>query len=122
MASNKFRRGEIWSVDLEPQTHKEEPGKTSHPALIIQSDILNEAGHKTMIVVVGTTNILRDQDYFPFRIALVNQPDLREDTDLLVDQVRAISNKRFLGSKPITILTRNHMKRVEDALKLLTGL
>jgi mRNA interferase MazF len=121
MASTKFLRGQIWALDLEPQTHKEEPGKRNRPALVIQTDALNNAGHPTTIVVMGTTNVRRDKDYFPLRIALVNQPGLAQDTDLLVDQIRAVSNKRFMGAKPLATLSINHLKRVEEALRLLTG-
>ncbi len=121
MASNNVLRGQIWEVDFEPQAHKEEPGKRNRPALVIQTDLLNKAGHQTTIVVVGTTQLRRDQDYFPLRVALVNQPGLLEETDLLIDQLRAISNRRFMGTQPIATLSTNHMKRVEDAIKLLVG-
>jgi mRNA interferase MazF len=40
---------------------------------------------------------------------------------LLVDQIRTISNQRFMGDKPVAELTRAHMKRVEEALRILTG-
>jgi mRNA interferase MazF len=119
MALIKFLRGQIWDVDFEPQTHKEEPGKRNRPALVIQTDILNTGGHPTTIVVMGTTKIRRDKDYFPLRVALVSQQGLAQETDLLVDQIRAISNRRFIGDRPLTTLSANHLKRVEEALKLL---
>lgn len=121
MASIKYLRGQIWEVNFEPQAHKEEPGKRNRPALVVQTDLLNSAGHQTTIVVVGTTQVRRDQDYFPLRVALVNQPGLLQETDLLVDQIRAISNQRFIGTRPLVTLSTNHLKRVEDALKLLVG-
>jgi mRNA interferase MazF len=121
MASIKVLRGQIWKVDFEPQAHKEEPGKRNRPALVIQTDLLNKAGHPTTIVVVGTTQVRRDQDYFPLRVALVNQPGLLQETDLLIDQIRAVSNQRFMGSQPLATLSMNHLKRVEEALRLLIG-
>jgi mRNA interferase MazF len=121
MASIEVLRGQIWEVNFEPQAHKEEPGKRNRPALVIQTDLLNRAGHATTIVMVGTTQIRRDQDYFPLRIALVNQPGLIQETDLLIDQIRAISNQRFMGTQPLATLSSNHLKKVEDALKLLVG-
>jgi mRNA interferase MazF len=121
MALIKVLRGQIWEVNLEPQTHKEEPGKRNRPALVIQTDLLNANGHPTTIVVMGTTKVRRDKDYFPLRVALVNQPGLAQETDLLIDQIRAISNQRFMGNGPLTTLGANHLKRVEEALKLLTG-
>ena len=121
MASSKFKRGQIWEVDLEPQSHKEEPGKRKRPALVIQTDLLNDSGHPTTIVVVGTSQVRRDKDYFPLRLALPDQPGLPLETDLLIDQVRAISNRRFIGDQPLTFLNPAQLKRVQEALKLLMG-
>ena len=121
MASTKFQRGQIWEVDLEPLSHKEDPGKRKRPALVIQTDLLNASGHPTTIVVVGTSQVRRDKDYFPLRVALPMQEGLPLDTDLLIDQVRAISNRRFMGDQPLTSLNTTQLKRVEDALKLLMG-
>lgn len=121
MALTNVLRGQVWEVNFEPQTHKEEPGKRNRPALVIQTDLLNTSGHPTTIVVMGTTNVMRDKDYFPIRVALINQPGLTQDTDLLIDQIRAISNRRLMGDKPLAMLSVNHLKRVEEALKLLIG-
>jgi mRNA interferase MazF len=121
MALIKVLRGQIWEANFEPQTHKEEPGKRNRPALIIQTDLLNKNGHPTTIVVMGTTSVRRDKDYYPLRVALVNQPGLVQETDLLIDQIRAVSNQRFMGTQPLATLSVNHLKRVEEALRLLVG-
>jgi mRNA interferase MazF len=120
---NKVTRGQLWEVDFEPQTHKEEPGKRGRPALIIQTNILNEAGHATTIVIPGTTQVYRDAqgDGYPLRVSLGKPGRMKEDTDLLIDQIRTISNRRLMGDKPIAVLSLAHMKRVEDALRILTG-
>ena len=118
-----IRRGQLWEVDFEPQTHKEEPGKRGRPVLILQTDILNDAGHATTIVIPGTTQVYRDAqgDGYPLRVALGKLGQLREETDLLIDQIRTVSNRRLVGTKPIALLSRAQLKRVEDALKVLTG-
>ena len=41
--------------------------------------------------------------------------------DLLIDQIRTISNQRFMGDRPTAELARSQMKRVEEALHTLTG-
>jgi mRNA interferase MazF len=124
MALPKPQRGQLWEVDFEPQTHKQEPGKRGRPALVIQTNILNDAGHATTIVIPCTTQVYRDGqgDGYPLRIALGKLGKLGAETDVLVDQIRAISNQRLIGSKPVAELSRAHMKRVEEALKILTGL
>src|SRR5882757_3716148 len=68
------RRGEVWAIDFEPQTHRQEPGKKERPALIIQTDALNKAGHPTTIVVPGTSQVdaLPPGDNFPLRVRIRN--------------------------------------------------
>jgi mRNA interferase MazF len=121
--AHRVQRGELWEVDFEPQTHKEEPGKRGRPALVIQTNILNAAGHATTIVIPGTTQVYRDAqgDGYPLRISLGKVGKLKEETDLLIDQIRTISNRRLMGDKPLAELGRTHMKRVEDALRILVG-
>ena len=119
----RVQRGQLWEVDFEPPTHKEEPGKRGRPALVIQTNILNAAGHATTIVIPGTTQVYRDAhgDGYPLRISLSKVGKLNEETDLLIDQIRTISNRRLMGNKPLAELSRAHMKRAEDALRILMG-
>lgn len=126
LARPSVQRGELWSVDFEPQSHREEPGKTGLPALVLQTDALNRAGHGSTIVIPGTSQLASGgvgdlDDLFPLRVRLPTEggTGLRLTTDLLVDQVRAISNRRLLkrlGSVDAQLLTR-----VEQALRWLTG-
>ena len=122
-AKSALKRAQVWEVDFEPQTHKEEPGKRRRPALIIQTNILNSAGHATTLVIPGTTNVYRDaqRDGYPLRVSVGKLGTMKQETDLLVDQIRTISNQRLMGDKPLAELSRAHMKRVEDALRMLTG-
>lgn len=119
----ELKRGQLWEVDFEPQTHKQELGKRSRPALVMQTNILNQAGHATTIVIPGTTQVFRDAqgDGFPLRVSIGRLGHMTQETDLLVDQIRTISNQRLMGIKPLAELSRAHMKRVEDALKMLIG-
>jgi len=113
----------VGKADFEPQTHKEEPGKRGRPALVIQTNILNGAGHATTIVIPSTTQIYRDAfgDGYPLRVSVGKLGKLKEETDLLIDQIRTLSNRRLMGDKPIAELSRVQMKRVEEALKILLG-
>lgn len=122
-AKSAVKRAQVWEVDFEPQNHKEEPGKRGRPALVIQTNILNGAGHATIIVIPGTTNVYRDAqgDGYPLRVSVGKLGTMKRETDLLVDQIRTISSQRLMGDKPLAELSRAHMKRVEDALRMLTG-
>jgi mRNA interferase MazF len=119
---SKVQRGQVWLIDFEPQTHKQEPGKRGRPALVIQTNVLNDSGHPTTIVIPCTTQVYRDAqgDGYPIRISLGEIGKSKVETDLLVDQIRAIANERILGAKPLAELPRVQMKRIEDALKILT--
>ncbi len=118
---NQARRGEVWAVDFEPQTHRQEPGKKERPALVIQTDALNKAGHPTTIVIPGTSQVESTPpgDHFPLRIRIQKTDDLKSDTDLLVDQVRAVANARLMYR--YCTVSPNVLKRAEEALRLLTG-
>ena len=90
---------------------------------MLQTNILNTAKHATTIIVPGTTDIYRDAsgDGFPLRVPIGKPGSMQDETDLLVDQIRAISNQRFFGDKPLATLTPNHLKRVMQALAVLTN-
>jgi mRNA interferase MazF len=122
----KPKRGQLWEVDFEPQTHKQEPGKRGRPALVIQTDILNDAGHATTIVIPCSTQVYRDNlgDGFPLRVSLgkiAKTGQLAQETDVLIDQIRTIANQRFMGVKAMAQLPHAQMKRVEEALRILTS-
>lgn len=114
-------RGQVWAVNFEPQTHRQEPGKSERPALVIQTDALNKSGHPTTIVIPGTSQMdsLPPDDRFPLRIRIQKTGQLKYDTDLLLDQIRAISSSRLIF--PYCSIGANHLKKVDDALRLLTG-
>jgi mRNA interferase MazF len=118
---NPRLRGEVWAVDFEPQTHKQEPGKKERPALVIQTDALNRAGHPTTIIIPGTsqTEPLPPQDSYPLRVRIQKAGELKYDTDLLIDQIRSISNRRFMFR--YCKVQPNVLKKVAEALKALTG-
>src|ERR1700730_14882798 len=113
-----IRRGEVWAVDFEPQTHRQEPGKKERPALVIQTDALNKAGHPKTLVVPGTLELgeLPPADHCPLRVRIQKTADLKHDTDLLIDQIRAISNARFMFR--YCTVPPNLLKKVEQALGL----
>lgn len=123
LPKGKLNRGEVWLVDYEPQTFKEEPGKRARPSLIIQTDLLNEAGHSTTIVIPGTTDVYPDAEPLRVFFGPVQKPgEQPKDMDLLIDQIKAISNDRFMGDGPLTTVSANHMKKVENALRKLLSL
>ena len=106
-----FRRGEIWLADLDPPRGTE-PGKT-RPVLIIQSQTLLDVQHPSTLVVPLTTNLVEDAE--PLRIRVTAFGRLRHKSDLLIDQLRAIDNRRMVKG-PLAHLGRDLMARVHEAL------
>ena len=104
VASTQIKRSQLQDVNFEPQPYKKKPGKRGRPARVIQTNILNAAGHATTIVIPGTTQVYRDYqgDEYPLRIALGKVGQLKDDTDLLINQIRTISNWRSIRDKPLS--------------------
>ncbi len=105
-------RGEIWLADLDPRRGTD-PGKTK-PVLIVQCQALLDADHPSTLIVPLTTSLVDDAE--PLRIRCPAAGRLRQDTDLLIDQLRAIDNRRLLQG-PITRVPQALMNRVGDALR-----
>jgi len=109
-------RGEIWLADLNPP-HGTEPGKT-RPVLIVQAQALLDAGHPSTYVIPLTTKLAEDAE--PLRLRIPAAGRLPRDSDLLLDQLRAIDNRR-LARGPLLRLPASTMRRVLDALMELLG-
>lgn len=84
--------GEIWLANLNPGRGTE-PGKI-RPALILQNQALLDADHPSTLIIPLTTNLIEDAE--PLRLRIPAQAGLDKDSDLLVDQLRAIDNKRLI--------------------------
>ncbi len=88
----KLKRGDVWLADLNPRIGTE-PEKT-RPVVIVQSDFLNEI-HPSAVICPITTNVELDAEIL--RVHLTKkEAGLDKESDILVDQLRAIDNKRFI--------------------------
>lgn len=86
-------KGEIWLVNLNPQKKSNEIGKT-HPAVVIQNDILNQSDYATVIVLPMTTVLINDAE--PLRFRVKKRTGLESDSDVLVAHARAVDKERLL--------------------------
>jgi len=112
----RIRRGFLYLADLSPRLGTE-PGKV-RPVLVIQTDLLNEAGHPSTWILPCTTrlsgeNLLR----VPLPRGIAGN---REDCEIMVDQSRAIDNQRFV--RALKALPNALLREVEGKLRLLAGL
>jgi mRNA interferase MazF len=110
----RIKQYDIWLADLNP-TKGTEPGKT-RPVVIIQTDLLNET-HLSTIVCPITTNIQPEAEIL--RIHL-KKTQLNKLSDILVDQIRAIDNKRLI--KKISKLTEEQIAMLKTNIGIILDL
>ena len=110
----KISQFDIWLADLNP-SRGTEPGKT-RPVVIVQTDLLNDAHLSTLICPI-TTNIKSEIELL--RVHL-NKGQLDKQSDVIVDQVRAIDNLRLL--KRLGKLTKDQQKKLKQNLKIVLDL
>ncbi len=110
----KYKQFDIWLADLNP-TVGTEPGKT-RPVVIIQTDLLNET-HLSTIVCPITTNIKPEAEILRIHLKKAQLP---KQSDILVDQPRAIDNKRFI--KRLSKLTPEQADILKNNLKIILDL
>ena len=110
------RRGWLYMADLEPPRGTE-PGKI-RPVLVLQTDLLNRV-HPSTVVLPLTTSL--EPDGVPLRVRLSKgEGGLKADSEILIDQIRAIDNRRFrreLGAAPARCL-----KEIERNVSVLLDL
>jgi mRNA interferase MazF len=105
-------RGEVWLADLDPGRGTE-PGKT-RPVLIVQARALLDAGHPSTVIVPLTTVLVDDAEPLRIRVPAVRR--LRQESDLLIDQLRAIDNRRLVDG-PLAQLSSALLQRVAEAIR-----
>ncbi len=109
----KIKQFEVWIADLNPRFGTE-TGKT-RPVVVIQTDLLNKF-HPSTIICPITTNVKPGAT-----ILRVHLPKgtarLKEDCDIIIDQIRAIDNKRFL--KKIGELSEEKIDLIKTNLTII---
>ncbi len=108
---------EIWIADLNPQIGTE-TGKT-RPVLILQTNLLNKIPHPSTIICPITTNVIKDSDVLRVHLEK-GQAKLNQDCDVMIDQIRAIDNKRLL--KKIGDLPKDLINNVKENLSIVIDL
>ncbi len=83
------------------------------PVLVVQGQPLLDAGHPSTLILPLTTNLVEDAE--PLRVRIGARDKLEQDSDVLVDQLRAIDNRR-LAAGPMTRLSDEQMRRVQRAI------
>ena len=82
--------------------------------LIVQAQALLDAGHPSTLVIPFTTNLVADAE--PLRVRVPPSRRLRRHSDLLIDQLRAIDNRRLVQG-PLARLSPSLMREVAEAIR-----
>ncbi len=112
-----IRQYEIWIADLSPKIGTE-PGKT-RPVLVIQTNLLNQIPHPSTIVCPITTNIKRGSEILRIHLKK-GTANLHQACDIMVDQMRAIDNKRLI--KKIGALPEALTETVKENIQIVLDL
>jgi mRNA interferase MazF len=115
VTQQRFRRGDIWTVDLEPVVGSEQ-GK-ARPVLIIQNDIGNL--YSPVLIVAALTSG-EDARYDVQVEVRAPEGGLRHNSIVLLNQIRTIDKQRvgrYWGR-----LSAQTMQRVDEAIKISLGL
>jgi mRNA interferase MazF len=112
----RIKQFEIWIADLNPRMGTE-TGKI-RPVIVIQTDLLNKE-HPSTIVCPITTNVKPDSEIL--RVHLKKSKfGLKEDCDIMIDQIRAIDNKRLV--KKVGVVDSDIAEKIRENLKIVLDL
>jgi mRNA interferase MazF len=113
-----IQRGEIYFVNLNPVTGREQAG--TRPVLVLSLDVINQLP-LVVTVVVGTKGANIHKDY-PTNVRVPpTESGLAIETVFLCFQLRSLDPARF-SAAPAGRLSPAYMAQVEDAVRYCLGL
>lgn len=112
-----YRRGSVHLANFNPS--KGTAAGKIRPCVIIQSDLLNDAGHPSTTVLPLTTQLT--DDAAPLRFRIGGREKLQSDSDVMIDQARTIDNSR-IASDSLLMLSDSEIAEIEEYLRLVLGI
>jgi len=110
----QIKQYEIWIADLNPKIGTE-PGKT-RPVLVVQTNLLNQIPHPSTIICPITTNVKKDSEILRVHLNK-GTANLHQSCDIMIDQVRAIDNKRLI--KKVGNLPNDLTEIIKENLQII---
>lgn len=111
----EIKKWYVYHADLNPRMGTG-PGKV-RPVVVVQTDLLNGL-HPSTVVCPLTTKIQPRTSFLRVHLA-IGEARLNEQSDIMVDQIRAIDNRRFLTQLG-KISRRSQTKLAENLRIFLT--
>jgi mRNA interferase MazF len=112
-----FRRGGVYLANFNPSKGTE-PGKI-RPCIVMQSNLLNDAGHPSTTILPLTTQLI--ENAAPLRYRVTSRDGLEFDSDVMLDQTRTIDNRR-INNELLTTLTRQEVCTIELFWRIILDL
>lgn len=113
----EIKRGRLYVIDFNPRV-RTKPGKL-RPAVVLQSDIVNEAGYPSTIVIPTTTRLVESPGTLRLRIRK-GVGGLAKESDLLLGQLIAVANDSF--RQEIGILPDDLLDEMEKRVRIILSL
>ena len=88
------RQFDIWLVNLNP-ARGTEPGKI-RPVVVVQTNFLNQLDHPSTLICPITSRLFHEENVLRVRLIGGKNTGLDQDSEILIDQLRAVDNLRFL--------------------------
>ena len=104
----------IWIADLNPRVGTEAGKK--RPVIIIQTNLLNSSNHPSTLICPLTTNVQKNVEILRVHLPK-GTANLTKDCDIMVDQLRAIDNKRLV--KKIGKVSSQTSKKLKENLLII---
>jgi mRNA interferase MazF len=112
-----IKQFEIWIADLNPKIGTE-PGKT-RPVLVVQTNLLNKIPHPSTVICPITTNVKKQTEILRVHLKK-GVANLNHDCDIMIDQVRAIDNRRLISR--VGSLSDDLAKTIKGNLQIILDL
>jgi mRNA interferase MazF len=112
-----FRRGGVYLANFNPSKGTG-PGKI-RPCIVMQSDLLNDAGHPSTTILPLTTQLI--EIAAPLRYRLTSRVGIDFDWDVMLYQTRTIDNRR-INNEILATLTGLEVIEIELFWRIVLGL
>lgn len=111
-----IKQYEIWVANLDPRRGTE-TGKV-RPVLVVQTDLLNKI-HPSTLICPLTTNIQPQSEILRVHLKK-GMAKIKEDCDIMIDQIRAIDNRRL--TRKVGDLPKEFVEIVRENIRIVLDL
>jgi len=109
----EIKKGHVYIADLNPRMGTE-PGKV-RPVVVVQTDLLNGT-HPSTIICPITSQVQPKAQVLRVHLT-TGEGGLKESSDILVDQLRAIDNRRLI--RETGKLSRRSLEKLMQNIRIL---